>query len=124
MNTTMSDPESEIRALKAKVDKLESEKRDIQKTLVDGMEVGPHAEIPLEKVKDDILLFLSKQGERRCTADEVARYLRLKPQIALHHLTTLDNEVMVLRGGRVRGPPSWKLADKGLEYLVANKFNF
>ena len=119
----ISDPKIRISELESKIKSLSSELNDAKKLirsleekLIQSMEVDSHG-LHLEKLKVDILLFLSKQkGEM--TADEVASRLGINPQIALHHLTELNKKVIVLRSSRVNTSPSWGLSDEGRKYLI------
>ncbi|MEW6666787.1 MAG: hypothetical protein AB1512_16420 [Thermodesulfobacteriota bacterium] len=113
--------------LKAKVATLEASLLEADKVIrqqnetIKQQSAGSHAEPPLEKGKVEILLFLSRQ-RGTVTADEVARHLRINPQIALQHLTEMNRDrIMVLRSGRVNAPPLWRLADDGRKYLIDNK---
>jgi hypothetical protein len=110
--------------LKSKVATLESkllaaeEKIRHQDETIKKQSPDIHDE-PLEKLKVDILLFLSEQ-RARVTADEVASHRQINPQIALHHLTELSKKNMVLTSRAVNSPPFWRLGDEGRAYLINN----
>jgi len=54
------------------------------------------------------------------TSDEVAKRLGINPQIAIYHLSELNEKIMVLVSRRVNAPPFWSLGNEGRKYLIKN----
>ena len=73
----------------------------------------------LEDLKVKILLFLSEQRETMAV-ESIASHLRISPQIALHHLTELKKDAMVLISRIINAPPLWSLGNEGRKYLIDN----
>ena len=105
---------SENQRLKLDNSKLKEEIRNLENQL---SKLSNSHNQALEKVKENILLFLSKQ-KTSVFADQVAQYIGIETQTAMFHLEELNAKVMVLVGHSGLTPPRWSLAKEGRKYLV------
>lgn len=114
--------EDKFTVLELRNKELESENNDLRQKIQrrdDVIQKEKSHDNLLEKLKVDILMFLSKQ-RGLVTSDEVASRLGINPQIAIHHLTELNKKIMILVSHRANFPPFWSLADEGRKYLINN----
>ena len=114
--------EKKIALLESENTNLQSQVRELRQEIQrrdDVIQKEKFHDNLLEKLKVDILIFLSVQ-KGAVTADEVARHLKINPQIAIHHLTELNKKSMILVSHRMNFPPFWNLADGGRKYLINN----
>jgi len=118
----LEEMERENTKLKQKVLSLESENNNLRQEIQRRNDVIQKVEshgAPLEEIKINILVFMSKHEE--VYTQHIASALKIGLQAAQFHLEELQDAALISSCAFMENETSWYLAQGGRKYLVRNK---